>query len=81
MSTTQGNLASPKGIVNSKDEPEHLLVLVHGILARYVCPLHFDGKVSCTCYFCSYLRCICIIPLLIFPPDTALVTGYILKQS
>lgn len=34
MSTTQGNLASPKGIGNLKDEPDHLLVLVHGIMAR-----------------------------------------------
>lgn len=33
MSTTQGNVASPKGIYNLKDEPDHLLVLVHGILA------------------------------------------------
>ncbi|CAK9178237.1 unnamed protein product, partial [Ilex paraguariensis] len=33
MSTTQGNVASPKRIINVKDEPDHLLVLVHGILA------------------------------------------------
>lgn len=33
MSTTQGNVASPKGIYYLKDEPDHLLVLVHGILA------------------------------------------------
>lgn len=36
MSTTQGNVGSPRGIVNVKDEPDHLLVLVHGILARYI---------------------------------------------
>ncbi|XP_037494814.1 putative lipase YDR444W isoform X3 [Jatropha curcas] len=34
MNTTiQGNFASPKAIVNSNTEPDHLLVLVHGILA------------------------------------------------
>ncbi|KAF2305314.1 hypothetical protein GH714_003644 [Hevea brasiliensis] len=31
--TTQGNFASRKGIVNGNNEPDHLLVLVHGILA------------------------------------------------
>lgn len=35
MSTTQGNIASPRGIVKMEDQPDHLLVLVHGILARY----------------------------------------------
>ncbi|CDP12796.1 unnamed protein product [Coffea canephora] len=33
MSSTQSNVASPKGIYKLKDEPDHLLVLVHGILA------------------------------------------------
>ncbi|XAR66564.1 hypothetical protein NMG60_11012842 [Bertholletia excelsa] len=33
MSTTQGNIALPRGRSNFKDEPDHLLVLVHGILA------------------------------------------------
>uniref|UniRef100_A0A5B7AKN2 DUF676 domain-containing protein n=2 Tax=Davidia involucrata TaxID=16924 RepID=A0A5B7AKN2_DAVIN len=33
MSTTKGSFASPRGIINVKDEPDHLLVLVHGILA------------------------------------------------
>ncbi|XP_017979442.1 PREDICTED: uncharacterized protein LOC18596696 isoform X2 [Theobroma cacao] len=34
MSTaTQGNFASSKSISNGKNEPDHLLVLVHGILA------------------------------------------------
>ncbi|CAI9755176.1 unnamed protein product [Fraxinus pennsylvanica] len=33
MSTTQGYLASPRDIVNVDNEPDHLLVLVHGILA------------------------------------------------
>lgn len=34
--TTQGNFGSSRGIANAKDEPDHLLVLVHGIMARYV---------------------------------------------
>ncbi|KAH7857949.1 hypothetical protein Vadar_018238 [Vaccinium darrowii] len=33
MSTTQGNGTSPRAIALVKDEPDHLLVLVHGILA------------------------------------------------
>ncbi|XP_028093655.1 uncharacterized protein LOC114293732, partial [Camellia sinensis] len=33
MSTTQGNFASARGITTVKNEPDHLLVLVHGILA------------------------------------------------
>ncbi|KAL6333479.1 hypothetical protein AAG906_028664 [Vitis piasezkii] len=33
MSTTQGNAASPRGFMHGKHEPDHLLVLVHGILA------------------------------------------------
>ncbi|XP_052179475.1 uncharacterized protein LOC127792881 isoform X3 [Diospyros lotus] len=33
MSTTEGNVASPKGNANVIDKPDHLLVLVHGILA------------------------------------------------
>ncbi|KAF3452106.1 hypothetical protein FNV43_RR08203 [Rhamnella rubrinervis] len=31
--TTQGNFGSSRGIANAKDEPDHLLVLVHGIMA------------------------------------------------
>ncbi|CAK9152604.1 unnamed protein product [Ilex paraguariensis] len=31
-STTQGNDVSPMEIINEKDEPSHLLVLVHGIM-------------------------------------------------
>ncbi|XVE88196.1 hypothetical protein DITRI_Ditri19aG0049400 [Diplodiscus trichospermus] len=31
--TTQGNFASSNSIANGKNEPDHLLVLVHGILA------------------------------------------------
>ncbi|TXG47573.1 hypothetical protein EZV62_026867 [Acer yangbiense] len=31
--TTQGNFASSRGILNGKNEPDHLLVLVHGIMA------------------------------------------------
>ncbi|KAJ4975368.1 hypothetical protein NE237_000474 [Protea cynaroides] len=33
MSTTQGNVATHEGVAKLKDEPDHLLVLVHGILA------------------------------------------------
>lgn len=37
MSTTSHeNFASSKRILNGKNEPDHLLVLVHGILARYM---------------------------------------------
>ncbi|KAI9198482.1 hypothetical protein LWI28_016647 [Acer negundo] len=31
--TTQGHFASSRGILNGKNEPDHLLVLVHGIMA------------------------------------------------
>ncbi|XP_015874486.3 putative lipase YDR444W isoform X2 [Ziziphus jujuba] len=31
--TTQGKFGSSKGVANAEDEPDHLLVLVHGILA------------------------------------------------
>lgn len=34
MSTTEGGVMSPKVLMDTGDEPEHLLVLVHGILAR-----------------------------------------------
>jgi len=34
--TTQENFASSRGIVNGRNDPDHLLVLVHGILARYM---------------------------------------------
>lgn len=34
--TTQGGFAASGRIVNGKNEPDHLLVLVHGILARYL---------------------------------------------
>lgn len=33
MSTTQGNVALPRSPANGVDEPDHLVVLVHGILA------------------------------------------------
>lgn len=35
MSTTRGNLASHRGIMKMEDQPDRLLVLVHGIFARY----------------------------------------------
>lgn len=37
MSATTGNFGSSIVIGNEKNKPDHLLVLVHGILARYVC--------------------------------------------
>lgn len=36
MSNIHGGILSSNGILKVKDEPEHLLVLVHGILARLV---------------------------------------------
>ena len=36
MSTHQGNIVSPQRLSHVNDEPDHLLVLVHGILARYI---------------------------------------------
>lgn len=36
MSMSQGNVASPQSLNHVNDEPDHLLVLVHGILARYI---------------------------------------------
>lgn len=38
--TTQGHFALSRGILNGKNEPDHLLVLVHGILARFVLIFH-----------------------------------------
>lgn len=34
MSTTQGDLSSPTAMINLEDKPDHLLVLVHGIMGR-----------------------------------------------
>lgn len=34
MATTQGDIASPSGVIDEEDDPEHLLVLVHGIMGR-----------------------------------------------
>ncbi|GAV57387.1 DUF676 domain-containing protein [Cephalotus follicularis] len=36
ITTLKGNDSSSRDIVNRKNEPDHLLVLVHGILARYM---------------------------------------------
>ncbi|XP_057797588.1 uncharacterized protein LOC131013498 isoform X2 [Salvia miltiorrhiza] len=54
MSTSQGNLdpnlaskvASPRGIVNTEDRPDHLLVLVHGILASPSDWTYFDMELK-----------------------------------
>lgn len=37
--TAQRNFSLSKGDADEKTEPDHLLVLVHGILARYHMPL------------------------------------------
>lgn len=39
MTTTQGDVASPMGSSNVDREPDHLLVLVHGIMSRYIVSL------------------------------------------
>uniref|UniRef100_A0A2P2KFC5 Catalytic n=1 Tax=Rhizophora mucronata TaxID=61149 RepID=A0A2P2KFC5_RHIMU len=45
--TAQGILASSSGTVNGKSEPDHLLVLVHGIFARYeLIKCHSQGSLS-----------------------------------
>lgn len=50
MSTSQGNLAanlaSPRNIVNMEDRPDHLLVLVHGILASPSDWTYFDVELK-----------------------------------
>ncbi|XP_047950289.1 uncharacterized protein LOC125195998 isoform X2 [Salvia hispanica] len=54
MSTSQGNLASnlaskvasPRDIVNIEDRPDHLLVLVHGILASPSDWTYFDTELK-----------------------------------
>lgn len=42
MSTAQGT--SPRGNINVKDEPDHLLVLVHGIMGRYAYFLYMEEE-------------------------------------
>ncbi|PIN13045.1 putative alpha/beta hydrolase [Handroanthus impetiginosus] len=46
MSTSQGNLASPRGVVNMEDKPDHLLVLVHGILASPSDWTYFEAELK-----------------------------------
>ncbi|XP_073061391.1 uncharacterized protein [Primulina eburnea] len=46
MSTTQGNIASPRGIVKMEDQPDHLLVLVHGILASPSDWTYFEAELK-----------------------------------
>ncbi|CAK7350425.1 unnamed protein product [Dovyalis caffra] len=43
---TQGNFSSPKGAMNEKNEHDHLLVLVHGILASHQRHMVKDGDLS-----------------------------------
>lgn len=35
MSTTQGDVSSPMAMISVDEKPDHLLVLVHGIMGRY----------------------------------------------
>ncbi|KAK6133466.1 hypothetical protein DH2020_032759 [Rehmannia glutinosa] len=46
MSTSQGNLASPRGSANMEDKPDHLLVLVHGILASPSDWTYFEAELK-----------------------------------
>ncbi|XP_011085998.1 uncharacterized protein LOC105167859 isoform X1 [Sesamum indicum] len=46
MNTSQSNLASPRGIVNMEDKPDHLLVLVHGILASPSDWTYFEAELK-----------------------------------
>ncbi|KAL0310630.1 UNVERIFIED_CONTAM: putative lipase [Sesamum angustifolium] len=46
MNTSQSNLASPGGIVNMEDKPDHLLVLVHGILASPSDWTYFEAELK-----------------------------------
>ncbi|KAL2484086.1 Hydrolase-like protein family [Forsythia ovata] len=46
MNTAQGNFASPRGIVNMDNEPDHLLVLVHGILASPSDWTYFEAELK-----------------------------------
>ncbi|KAL3851383.1 hypothetical protein ACJIZ3_013265 [Penstemon smallii] len=46
MSTTQGNFASPRSILKVEDKPEHLLVLVHGILASPSDWTYFEAELK-----------------------------------
>ncbi|KAG6407282.1 hypothetical protein SASPL_130268 [Salvia splendens] len=48
MSTTQGDLSSPTAMINLEDKPDHLLVLVHGIMGR--CLLPSIAASSCNMY-------------------------------
>ncbi|KAK4421168.1 putative lipase ROG1 [Sesamum alatum] len=46
MNTSQSNLASPRGIINMEDKPDHLLVLVHGILASPSDWTYFEAELK-----------------------------------
>ncbi|KAG6383944.1 hypothetical protein SASPL_156265 [Salvia splendens] len=48
MSTTQGDLSSSTAMINLEDKPDHLLVLVHGIMGR--CLLPSIAASSCNMY-------------------------------
>ncbi|KAL0363458.1 UNVERIFIED_CONTAM: hypothetical protein Scaly_1301000 [Sesamum calycinum] len=46
MSKTQGNLSSPRAITKVEDKPEHLIVLVHGILASPSDWTYFEAELK-----------------------------------
>lgn len=48
MSTTQGNLSSPTPMINVEDKPDHLLVLVHGIMGRYAHSCTWNKEIRTT---------------------------------
>lgn len=46
MSTTQGDVSSPRAMICVEDKPDHLLVLVHGIMGRYTNFVHGIRKLE-----------------------------------
>ncbi|PIN18828.1 putative alpha/beta hydrolase [Handroanthus impetiginosus] len=46
MSTTEGNLSSPRIMINVEDKPDHLLVLVHGIMGSPSDWTYFEAELK-----------------------------------
>ncbi|KAI3456158.1 hypothetical protein Pfo_012821 [Paulownia fortunei] len=46
MTTTQGNLSSPGATINVEDKPDHLLVLVHGIMGSPSDWTYFEAELK-----------------------------------
>ncbi|KAL3820298.1 hypothetical protein ACJIZ3_006203 [Penstemon smallii] len=46
MNTSQGNLESPRGVLNAVDQPDHLLVLVHGIMGSPSDWTYFEAELK-----------------------------------